>query len=254
MRLTVLGSGSSGNGYLLEGRDSALLLECGVRPEAMMRLTDIPVSKIAAAFVTHEHADHAGYMDRYANLGLPIYASRGTFEAGPKLGAYASRRPIAAMQTVRVGRDWTVRAFDTRHDAAEPLGFIVEAGRNWRLLFLTDTACCPYNFRNLCLQHIMVEANWCDRLLDENVASGEVTPERAERTRRTHMSIQGACDLIRADQTAELETVTLIHLSRSNADPKDFARRAAETALFARIYTAAAGLTVDLEKDRERLF
>ena len=52
MRLTVLGSGSSGNGYLLEGRDSALLLECGVRPEAMMRLTDIPVSKIAAAFVT----------------------------------------------------------------------------------------------------------------------------------------------------------------------------------------------------------
>lgn len=254
MRLTVLGSGSSGNGYLLEGRDSALLLECGVRPDELMRRTDIPLSKIDAALVTHEHGDHAGYMDMYANLGLPIYASRGTFEGGPQLGSYATRRTLERMQSARIGREWVVRSFDTRHDANEPLGFIIESGAGGRLLFLTDTACCPYNFRALNLQHILVEANYSDRLLDANVENGNVTPERASRTRRTHMSIDGACDLLRVDQTADLETVMLIHLSRQNADPKEFTRKASETALFARIYAAAAGLTVDLTKGRERLF
>ena len=73
-------------------------------------------------------------------------------------------------------------------------------------------------------------------------------PERADRTRRTHLSIRGACDLIRADQTADLVTVVLLHLSGQNADPKEFVRKASETALFARVYAAKAGLSIDLPK------
>lgn len=249
MKLTVLASGSAGNGYLFEARHSALLVECGVRPEVMMRRTDVPLSKIAGALVTHEHRDHAAYVDRYAALGLRIYASKGTFEALRGQVGFPARGGnfLRALDVRHIG-DWTVSAFDTRHDAAEPLGFIIGHPEAGRILFLTDTAFCPYDFRALHLDHILVEANYDDGILDGNVASGLVDAARAARTRRDHMSLRSACELIRADQTAELKNVILIHLSSQNADAAKFARRAEETALFAKIAVAKAGLTANLNK------
>ena len=209
MRLTVLASGSAGNGYLFEARHSALLVECGVKPEVMMRRTAIPISMIAGALVTHEHKDHAGFADRYAALGIPIYASMGTLDAIGRIKGTV--RPVQAMRTFHVGE------------------FVVNA-------------CALY------LDHILVEANYDDYILDGNVANGLVDSAMASRTKGTHMSLKAACELIRADQTAELKNVILIHLSRHNADREEFARRAAETALFARISIAKAGLSIDLNK------
>lgn len=245
MRLTVLASGSAGNGYLFEARHSALLVECGVRPEVMMRRTAVPLSRIAGALVTHEHRDHAGYAARYAALGIPIYASRGTIEAIPLMNGTV--RTLRTMEVQYID-DWKVMPFDTRHDAAEPLGFIIEHPEAGRILFMTDTAFCPYDFRTLGLDHIMVEANYDDAILDGNVANGEVDAARAARTRRDHMSLRAACELVRADQTAELKTVVLIHLSSQNSDAAQFARKVGETALFATIAVAKAGLTIELNK------
>lgn len=248
MRLTVLASGSAGNGYLFEARHSALLVECGVKPETMIRKTAIPLSTIAGALVSHEHRDHAGYATRYAALGIPIYASAGTLaEVGP-FNPGARVKAVKAMRVFHVG-EWKVMPFDVRHDAVEPLGFIIEHPEAGRILFLTDTTICPYDFRMLGLDHILVEANYDDRILDGNVANGKVEEARAVRTRGSHMSLRSACELIRADQTAELKTVVLIHLSGDNADPAEFARKAAEAALFARIEVARAGLSIELKKN-----
>lgn len=247
MRLTVLASGSTGNGYLFEARHSALLVECGVRPEVMMRRTAVPISRIAGALVTHEHKDHAGFVDRYAALGIRIFASEGTIKAIKGIVPEYQASVLRSMHSWFIG-EWKVMPFDTRHDAAEPLGFIIEHREAGSILFLTDTVCCPYDFRDLGLDHILVEANYDDEILDGNVANGLVDSARAARTRGTHMSLRSACELIRADQTAELKNVILIHLSRHNADREEFARRAAETALFARISVARAGLSIDLNK------
>ena len=247
MRLTVLASGSSGNGYLFEARHSALLVECGVKPEVMIRRTAVPISRISCALVSHEHGDHAGYADRYAALGIKILASEGTIRAIKGIVPEYQASVLRSMQ-VRYIDDWKVMPFDVRHDAAEPLGFVIEHPEAGRILFLTDTQFCPYDFRPLGLDHILVEANYDDAILDGNVANGTVDASRAARTRRDHMSLRAACDLIRADQTAELKNVVLIHLSRQNADPSEFARRAAETALFAKISVARPGLSLDLNK------
>ena len=246
MKLTVLSSGSAGNGYVLEGRYSALLLECGVPPEAMMRRTSCPPSKVAGVLVSHEHGDHAAYAGRYAALGMRLYASRGTAEAiGRKASCVTA---VAAMHPFRVG-DFYVRPFDVRHDASEPLGFIIEHDECGRILFITDTNYCPYSFRDFAMDHIMVEANYDDRLLDGTVANGIVEPEQAERTRRSHLSLRDACELVEANQTAALKTVTLIHLSSRNADPKAFVRRMEETAIFARVDYARPGLSIELKRD-----
>ena len=247
MRLTVLASGSAGNGYILEGGSSALIIECGVSPERMMRATDFPISKVAGCLISHEHGDHAAYAGRYAQLGLTICASAGTLEAC-KLPFSARLGRLEAMKMQRIG-EFVVYPFDIVHDAVEPLGFIIEHRECGRILFLTDTSFCKYNFQDMNLDHIMIEANYDDGLLNENIASGVVDAFRGERTRKTHLSIRQACDLIKSLQTADLKTVILIHLSQDNADADYFARKAAETALFAKIGVAVKGFTIELNKN-----
>jgi len=255
MRLTVLGSGSSGNGYVLEARTSALILECGVPPKVLHKLVSFPTSKIAGCLVSHEHIDHAKYAESYAKMGIRIFASAGTCRAiderKEKAGRYFpswTLRPLMPLSTTLIG-EWKVRTFDVVHDAEEPFGFIIEHRECGRILFITDTSFCKYNFRDLAPDHIMVEANYDDGILNQNVVQGTVEQPRAERTRRSHMSIRQACDLIRANQTAELKTVLLMHLSQDNADPALFVQKAEETALFARVLAAGRGLVVYMNKN-----
>ena len=248
MRMTVIGSGSSGNCYLLEGRDSALVIECGVSPERLFRATGILPSKIAGCLVSHEHGDHAGFVRRFAAMGMEIYASFGTLSA---LGATREGfrcRSVRAMQVFGVG-PFKVSAFDVRHDAEEPLGFIIEHPECGRILFVTDTMYVPYNFRGLKLDHIMVEANYGDDIVDGNVLADRLTADRAARVRRTHMSIRSACELVTANDNPNLKTVTLLHLSFGNSDAADFARQAAGKAPLAEVRVAVAGLSFDMNKN-----
>lgn len=247
MKLTVLASGSSGNGYYLEGRTSALLIECGVKPERLFRETTAMPSKIAGCLVSHEHGDHAAFAGAYAKLGIPICASAGTL-AACKLPRNAKVVPLEAMKSRMIG-DFIVRPFDVVHDAAEPLGFIIQHPECGRILFVTDTRIVKYNLRDMRLDHIMVEANYDDRILDRKIGDGEILPLQASRVRGTHMSIDAACDLIRANETGNLKTVILLHLSSQNADAGEMARIAAESALFADIHIARPGLTVELNKN-----
>ena len=254
MKLTVLNSGSSGNGYVLEGRNSALIIECGVPPKELFKLTSLPISKVSGCLVSHEHIDHAKYAERYAQLGLRIFASTGTINALSEKKERSGRflpdwkfSRLIPLAIHRIG-EWVIYPFDIVHDAAEPLGFIIEHRECGRILFLTDTSFCKYNFQDMNLDHIMIEANYDDGLLNDNIASGVVDASRGERTRKTHLSIRQACDLIKSLQTADLKTIILIHLSQDNADADYFARKAAETALFAKIGVAVKGFTIELNK------
>lgn len=248
MILNVISSGSAGNCYVLRASDgSALVLECGAKPEAVLRrVQDVQPSKVVCCLVSHEHGDHAAYAGRWAALGIPLIMSKGTAEALNCTGDPRIR--IARdMMLQRIGK-WTVSSFKLVHDAAEPLGFIIEHPECGKVLFVTDTAYCTYNFRSMRLNHILVEANYSDDILDERVERGDLPIAQAARVRRTHMSIKSACELIKANETADLQTVILIHLSSGNGDAGGFARIVRETALFAKIYVAAAGLAIELNK------
>lgn len=249
MKLTVVSSGSTGNCYVLQARGSALVIECGVSPEAVMRrVRGLDWSRLAGVLVTHEHGDHAGYMKRWMDLGIDIWASYGTFEAKGMEKEMRARR-LHAMTTQMVGSEWLVRSFDVRHDAREPYGFIIEHREAGKILFVTDTRCIPYSFRSQELDHIMVEANYDDSIMMANVCEDELLIKQAARVQGSHMSIHSACDFIRAHQTGNLKTVTLLHLSSQNGDEERFRRMAEDSVLFAKVYVAKPGLQVEMVKD-----
>lgn len=248
MKLTVIGSGSAGNCYVLEARDSALILECGLPPERVFQSTSVMPSKVAGCLVSHEHGDHAGYAKRYAALGMTIFASMGTLSALGMTRDGSRARSIANMGIMHIG-EFQVSAFELIHDAAEPFGFVISHPECGKILFVTDTRFVPFNFRRMRLDHIMVEANYSDSILDDNVLAEKITLDRADRVRQTHMSLRSACELVEANDNPNLKTVTLLHLSGGNSDAKEFARQVAKSAVLAQVYVAAAGLSIELKKN-----
>ena len=246
MKLHVISSSSAGNCYVLESEASALVIECGASPETMFARTGIDARKFVGAVVTHEHGDHAAHIGKYADRAIDGYASRGTLAACHIDKAYRAHA-LRPMQSVTVG-DFVVRAFDVKHDAAEPFGYIIEHEECGKVLFATDTHFIRYNFKSLRLNHILIEANYSQEELDDNIARGAMNPAQAARVRTSHLSIDAACDMVKANETAELSTVVLLHLSNANSLADAFAAQMRKTARFARVFVADKGLIVELNK------
>ena len=55
MRLTVLKSGSDGNGYLLECENEILILESGVPVMEVKKALNFDLSKIVGCYISHSH-------------------------------------------------------------------------------------------------------------------------------------------------------------------------------------------------------
>lgn len=244
MDLHVIQSGSVGNCYILDGECQTLIIECGVSPEKVMRQTSFDARKIVGALVSHEHGDHGEYASKFAERAIDVYSAKETLDA-IGLGNNRHAHAIRAMQTFAIG-EFVVRAFDVVHDAAAPLGFIIEHPECGRILFATDTHYLRYNFRKLAVNHIMIEANYSEDELSQRVFNGQANPAQAQRVRSSHLSIAMCCDVVAANLTPNLSTVVLLHLSDANSNAANFADLAGKIAPYANVYVADRGLRVPM--------
>ena len=216
--ITVLGSSSAGNACLVGGR-SPLLLDCGLSVRELKKATGYRLSSLSGCLVTHCHGDHSKAAADLMRAGVDCYMSRGTAEA---LGLTGHRlKVVKPLEQFSVG-DWTVLPFETVHDAAEPMGFLLAAGDE-KLLYLTDTAYCPYCFRGL--TRIMIECNYDKEILDRNIEAGKLHPGMRRRLLRSHMSIDRVLDFLAANDLAAVREIVLLHLSDGNSDAGEFKRQ-----------------------------
>lgn len=220
MKLKVLGSGSSGNCYILENDTEALIIEAGVPFKDVKVALGFNVRKIIGVITSHSHGDHAKYIHEYAKAGIAVIAPwrtdnniRGT------LGTFK------------------VRSFELVHDVP-CYGFYIEHPQMGVLIYASDTEYIKWRFQNI--NHILVEANYSDDLID-NEASNR------EHVLRGHMSLKTALDFISTNDNPALRNVVLIHLSDKNADSAEFLRKTKETVKYgADCFIAEKGLEVDL--------
>ena len=76
MQLITLGSGSSGNGYIIQNDDEALIIECGIPLKDAVEALGGNLKKVVGCLITHSHGDHAGFIRQYARP-FNIFAHRG---------------------------------------------------------------------------------------------------------------------------------------------------------------------------------
>lgn len=222
MTLHVLNSGSAGNCYIFEAKDAVLIVECGVPFKDVKKALKFDLSKVVGCLVTHEHGDHAKWMGEYTFNSVPCYASIGTHKAtlSNSIPAYSRRTVISGKEFVC--GPFTILPFDIKHDAAEPLGFIIQHPEMGNTLFLTDSMYSPYTFKNL--NNILIEANYCEDIIERRLQDGSNSYVR-DRVITNHMSIQTCEKLLLANDLSAVNNIMLIHLSDVNSDALAFQKR-----------------------------
>src|SRR3954470_6684163 len=85
MRLTVLGSGSTGNSVLICAGHTRVLVDAGLSAKETVRrlaLVGEDAEQLDGVIVTHEHSDHAGGLRvLLKSLSCPVFISGATRDA-----------------------------------------------------------------------------------------------------------------------------------------------------------------------------
>lgn len=213
IEFTQFFSGSQGNFYLIAIGRRRLLVEAGVRWPKVLEALNYDLTGINACVCTHEHKDHSKCLSSVITAGIDVYSSAGTLEACGITGHRA--KPVKAGDLVRFD-GFEILFFDTHHDAAEPLGFILRAGKEF-LLFATDTAYIPVK-PPVPPTIVAIECSYDKRLLAENLDAEFINEKLARRLHDSHMEKNVCMDYLRKIDMTRCEELHLLHMSKANID------------------------------------
>lgn len=222
MKLTILGSGSSGNCYLLHNEKECLVVEAGIPFVEVKKALDFDISKIVGVIVSHEHKDHSKYVSDYHKVGIPVFKP---YE-------------IVAAPINNFG-NFEVRHFGVVHDV-QCYGFLITHKEIGRLLFATDTEYIKYRFKGL--NHVLIEANYSKELISEYHKS------LGDRVKVSHMEINTTCDFLESNNNPNLYNVVLLHLSDRTSNEQQFIDRAKQV-VNSNVYVATKGIEIDLDNE-----
>lgn len=246
MELTILGSSSSGNSYVIQNATEALVLEAGINFQQQVRSAlDWDVSKVAGCLITHEHMDHAARAHEFLQSRIRVFTSAGTISKIQRAGAFDPYlRAVKAGEPFTAGR-FQIIPFETRHDSVEPLGFYIFHPEMGTLLFATDTYYLPQTFAGL--NNILIECNYSREILEDNIEAGRLPKVIRNRIIKSHMSLDNCIRTLQANDLTRVNNIVLIHLSEGNSDPQDFQRRVRE-ATGKTVHIAQPGKKIQLQE------
>lgn len=205
-----LASSSHGNAYLVSDGETTLLLECGVsypKLTKLMREKGFSPAQITACLITHEHKDHSLSAETLLRHGIPIYASEGTARALN----LSDIEIIETGDTLSFG-GFCVRSFPVWHDAAQPVGYLIDdTATGERLFFATDTSSLHYLVESP--TYLAIECNYEEAAL----ADSRLPESLQNRIRHTHLSFPKVVQWLQKQDLSHVQAVWLLHLSSKNS-------------------------------------
>ena len=239
MRLKCLGSSSAGNCYLLTSNNGeTLILDCGIPIKEIKKGLDWNIKDVVGTICTHHHQDHSLSVYPLRRMGIPVFAP------------YISKKPM------KIGNgDFRVQAFDLTtidgswtHTNADgtpcPIyGFLITHKEMGRMLYITDCEVVKWRFRDI--NHILLGVNYDKDLVDKD------NDPKTRHVFRGHLSIDTACDFVKANYSDNLQNVIMCHLSSENSDRDSFIEKMKKVACGANVDVAVAGKSWDLKNPSE---
>ena len=246
MRLTVLGSGSTGNSVLICAGETRVLVDAGLSAKETVRrlaLVGESAERLDGVVITHEHSDHAGGLRvLLKNLCCPVYISGATRDAYIREKARTNDEPkrraeslrdrtveISSSQDFRIG-EIDFHPFTVPHDAADNFGFTARHD-GVCVATLLDFGCVTTLIKERLrgCAAIVIESNHSrDMLKACSVYPWELKQRILSRT--GHLSNEDVAAWLRDDFDGAAEHVVLAHLSQRANNPH-VAQITAESAL-----------------------
>ena len=233
MRFASLGSGSAGNGLLVEAGATRLLADCGFAlSDTLARVArcGIDPGSIDAILLTHEHDDHIGSAARLARkFAIPVWLTHGTLQAAAdQFTDFSALEIFDCHRRFAVG-DIEIEPYTVPHDAREPAQFVFGDGAA-RLGLLTDAGSVTAHMQAVLsgLDALVLECNHDLDLL----WNGNYAPQLKQRIagKFGHLDNATAAHLVAAIDCSRLKHLVAAHISQQNNTP-ELARAALGQAL-----------------------
>lgn len=179
--------------------------------------------------------DHSKSLNDFKSMGIPILA--------PYLGN--------SCKSMNMG-EFTVKPFDlttidgswthTNADGTScPIyGFLITHKEMGRMLYITDTNLIKWRFKSI--NHILLGVNYDKDLIDRDNTG------KANHVFRGHLSIDTACDFVKANYSDSLQNVIMCHLSAENIC-EESALKKMQSTINCNVYVAKKGFICELKKD-----
>ena len=218
MKYTSLASSSAGNCYIVDDGQTKLMIDCGITRGAVRKRSGCTLADFAGCLITHEHNDHSKIVPELLKSGMNVYMSEGTALALElDDGLLAMAKKVQHNVPVQIGT-FHVVPFTTYHDAAEPLGFLIQSMVDGEILIhATDTVNLRYHFPAATI--IGIEANFDSCILAQ---STKLPKKTIHRIQNTHMEIDTLCDILRGRDLSRCREIHLLHMSDSHAAEEEF--------------------------------
>src|SRR5882672_10029551 len=266
MKLTVLGSGSTGNVVLIVAGETRVLVDAGLSAKEIARrlaLVGEDVQKLDAVLVTHEHGDHAGGLRvLLRTVDCPVYISAKTYDAyvgerfnvshdEPRKRAKALRDRFEEIESSKDFRgEIDFHPFTIPHDAVDNFGFTA-THQGVKIATLMDfghiTTLVSERLRGCAA--VVIESNHSRDMLKACDAYPWELKQRIL-SRLGHLSNEDVADWIRDSFDGAARFLVLAHLSQRANNPY-LAKISAEVALQERCPLFHADTAVSLSFPRE---
>jgi phosphoribosyl 1,2-cyclic phosphodiesterase len=222
VRVFVLGTGSSGNGLVVEAAGERVLVDAGIGPtRATERMRELGAQFVVSKpplgiFVTHDHGDHSAHAGPLARaLRAPLYAHDDALFR--RVGRRVDCRIFTPGRPVVVG-PFIVDALTVPHDTPQ-VALRVSAGAV-RVAIAMDLGRPTFELRPFLAdcELVLLEANYCPEMLRQGPY-----PERLKSRVQGpfgHLANEQAGALAASLQDTRVSRLVLVHLSRTNNTPE----------------------------------
>ena len=217
MRFASIGSGSRGNGTLVQHGESCILVDLGFtvkETEKRLRGLGLAASQIAAIIVTHEHSDHVNGVGPFARKHkTPVYMTPGTYDQ-KRIGNVPSLELINSHAPFCID-GFEVEPVPVPHDAREPCQYLI-CKDNCRLGILTDLGhITPYvAARYASCDGLLLECNHDPEMLEEGPYPYSLKVRVGGD--HGHLSNSQAAGLLSRIDLTRLKHLIIAHVSEKN--------------------------------------
>ena len=171
--------------------------------------------------------DHSRSLNDFKSMGIPVFAPYEKFEPHFYTKIYGEFE-VKDFQLTTADNRWT----HTNADGSECpcYGFLITHPEMGKMLYITDTELIKWRFKGI--NHILLGTNYDKDLVNVDNQS------KANHVFRGHLSIDTACDFVKANYSDSLQNVIMCHLSSENSDRVSFIEKMKKVAKNANVDVA----------------
>lgn len=228
MKLKCIATGSTGNCYTLTSNSGeTLILDCGISIKEIKKGLDWNIKDVVGVLCTHKHLDHSKSLDDLKKMSIPVFAPYQRIYNKKNYGGFT----IYPFPLQTLDGNWTHT--DANGEPCPIYGFLITHKEMGKILYITDTELIKWRFGDI--NHILLGVNYDKDLIDRDNTG------KANHVFRGHLSIDTACDFVKANYSDGLQNVIMCHLSSENSDRDSFIEKMKKVACGASVDVAAAG-------------